>query len=96
MNHKALILGDIEVNTINGRILPENASYTINIKKIIEGKIEIPFTELKINSPIIFQCLVNDELFFPDINWLETSVILDFGYTPKLNEIIKIIYIFNT
>ena len=59
MNNKALILGDIEVNTINGRTLPENAVYTLNNNKIIDGKIEINFTELKIKTPITFQCLIN-------------------------------------
>jgi hypothetical protein len=45
-----LILGDIDVNTINGRILPKNAEFVLNITNFYEtSKINIPFNDLKIN-----------------------------------------------
>jgi hypothetical protein len=45
-----LILGDIDVNTINGRILPKNAEFVLNIKNFYKtSKINISFDDLKIN-----------------------------------------------
>lgn len=44
-----LILGDIDVNTINGRILPENAEFVLNISNFEHNIIKVYFTDLKIN-----------------------------------------------
>jgi hypothetical protein len=47
---KRLILGDIDVNTINGRILPKNAEFVLNNTNFNGTSIiNIPFGDLKIN-----------------------------------------------
>jgi hypothetical protein len=93
-----LILGDIEVNTINGRKLPQNATFIINNNNINEvGKISIPFFELQLKEPIMFNCLYNNETFYPDYQWntKEKILELDFAFKPNASAIIKLVFILN-
>lgn len=93
-----LILGDIEVNTINGRKLPQNALFTINPNNINDvGKISIPFSELLLNAPIMFNCLYNNETFYPDYYWntKEKKLELDFAFKPNASAKIQLVFILN-
>lgn len=86
------------MNTINGRVLPFKTHYGLPISGFNEeGKISIPFNELQIDSPINFNCLYNNEIFYPNIEWNITGLILelDFGVKPAETDKLEIIFIFN-
>jgi hypothetical protein len=93
-----LILGDIKVNTINGRKLPQNAEFSINVNNISnDGIINIPFSALSLKAPVVFNCIFNDETFYPDYKWnlITKELELNFAYKPDKNTNIKLIFILN-
>jgi len=96
MANSTLILGDILVNTINGKKLPKNFEYIIDNTKIdSSGKISILFSELNISNITNFSILYNNEIYYPDIKWFSNSVQLDFGKAVNSQDNIKIIFIQN-
>lgn len=86
-----LILGDIEVNTINGKRFLEK-----KFKKsdIVGGIITISLEELGlIEKPVFLTCKYNDEIIYPDITWISENLELDFGFDLDETDEIKIFYI---
>ena len=90
-----LILGDIIVNKINNEQLVLPATYTCT--NIISSTIEINFDELSGISTTNKQltCLLNNEIFYPDIIWNDSLITLNLGFTPTTTDEINIIYFKN-
>ena len=90
-----LILGDIIVNKINNEQLVLPSSYTCT--NIISSTIEIQFNDLTDISTTNKQltCLLNNEIFYPDIIWNVSSITLNLGFTPNTTDEINIIYFKN-
>jgi hypothetical protein len=92
-----LILGDIIVNKINNEQLVLPSTYTYIPTNITSSTIEIPFNDLT-DIPITnkqLTCLLNDEIFYPDIIWNVSSITLNLGFTPNESDKINIIYFKN-
>lgn len=90
-----LILGDIIVNKINDEQLVLPSSYIVTNKT--SSTIEIQFNDLTDISITNKQltCLLNDEIFYPDIIWNVSSITLNLGFTPNTTDEINIIYFKN-
>lgn len=90
-----LILGDILVNKINNEQLVLPSSYTFT--DVTSSTIEIQFNDLTDISTTNKQltCLLNNEIFYPDIIWNESSITLNLGFTPNESDEINIIYFKN-
>lgn len=87
-----LILGDIDINTINGKHILNQSEYIINPSSINQnGIVQLTFNQLQITKPISFIILYNNEIYFPDITWLYNKVQIDFGKEVDNQDIIKLI-----
>ena len=90
-----LILGDIIVNKINNEQLVLPSTYTVT--NITSSTIEIQFNDLTdifiTNKQLT--CLLNNEIFYPDIIWNDASITLNLGFTPNTTDEINIIYFKN-
>lgn len=83
-----LILGDIDINTINDRKLLELELSADEFDS--NGLIVLTSNELgNISNPIFLNCWYENELIYPDIKWDEENNILTliFGFQLK-NKII--------
>jgi len=95
----ALLLGDILVNTINGKKLPSTTTYTTTMTRVGNGRLAINKSEFSANTPFYFNVYLESSdgntltEFFPDINWSLTQLILDFG--KYYNNIVRIVYVAN-
>jgi hypothetical protein len=92
-----LILGDIIVNKINNEPLVLPATYTYIPTNITSSTIDIDFDELSGISITNKQltCLLNNEIFYPDLIWNVSSITLNLGFTPNTTDKINIIYFKN-
>lgn len=85
MINKQIIIGDISANSLQLPI------YQVNVQQNIDS-LTITYDNLKINQPISFTVLVNDEVYYPDIIWntVAKNVKLNFGISMS-GKIVKII-----
>lgn len=84
MINKQIIIGDISANSLQLPI------YQITLQSSINN-LSITYDNLKVNQPISFTVLVNDEIYYPDIKWNSQAVILEFGQQLSIGTIIKIL-----
>lgn len=84
MINKQIIIGDISANSLQLPI------YQITLQSSINN-LSITYDNLKVNQPISFTVLVNDEIYYPDIKWNSQAVILEFGQQLSIGTVIKIL-----
>ena len=93
-----LILGDIIVNNVNNNRLSIPSTYVIPVDTYIKDSPTITITVNDDFNPTNKQltCLLNNEVFYPDIFWKEDSIELNLGVIPnKTTDKITIEYFIN-
>lgn len=92
----ALLLGDILVNTINGKPIPASLVYTTRMSPHTAGKLTIQKALFQSECPFSFQVFLKSEdgntlnEIFPDVSWTISQLVLDFG--QYFSEEIVIVY----
>ena len=95
----ALLLGDILVNTINGKSMPASLAYTTIMSPHAGGRLTISKSQFQSECPFTFQVFLKSsdgntlKEIFPDVSWTISQLVLDFG--QYFSEEIVIVYTAN-
>jgi hypothetical protein len=99
MNENQLLMGDIQVHTINNLPFPNIATYILDNTSINDGIISLEYDEFfKVNKEkhtvlnVFFEHDNISEQIYPDITWETNTLKIDLGFTPSENEKVYVTY----
>lgn len=99
MNENQLLMGDIQVHTINNLPFPNIATLDLDNSSITSGIITLKYDEIfKENKEkytvlnVFFEHDDISEQIYPDIIWETDTLTIDLGFTPSENEKVYISY----
>lgn len=99
MNENQLLMGDIQVHTINNLPFPNIATLDLDNSSINDGIITLKYDEFfKENKEkhtvlnVFFEHDNISEQIYPDITWETDTLTIDLGFTPSENEKVYISY----
>lgn len=99
MNENQLLMGDIQVHTINNLPFPNIATLDLDNSSITSGIITLQYDEFfKENKEkhtvlnVFFEHDNISEQIYPDITWETDTLKIDLGFTPSENEKVYISY----